>query len=135
MEESRRARLRHPTDLKTDVVEPRSLPAHAEQASPVLNPEMVFLVTIRDEIDDYFIGLKRLNALPTEEVFAFLSGVSARLVEIRVQCWRSESRRLNALRTREIDPLIEEIDRQFKIHSRIQAVRTFELDMVRSAPS
>jgi hypothetical protein len=95
----------------------------------------MFVAAVRDELDDYFVGLKQLNSQPPEEVFAFLSGVSARLAEIRNTCWRSEARRLTALRTHEVDPLIEELDRQFRLHSRIQTVRQFELDLTKGSPA
>lgn len=89
---------------------------------------MRFVAAAREEIDDYFVGLKKLGSWEPAEVFLWLSGVTARLVELRTICWRSESRRLTALRSREIDPLIDECERQFRFHSRVQSCRQIEFD-------
>ena len=83
---------------------------------------------VREEIDGYMVVLKTLRSQPPDEVFLALSGITARLAEIRLMCVRSESRRLVALRTREIDPVLDEVDRQFRFHSRLQAVRQMEWD-------
>jgi hypothetical protein len=64
-----------------------------------------------------------------DEIFVRLAGMSARLSEIRFQVVRSDQRVLQAFRTREIDPFLEEVDRQFKIFSRIQTVKEWELKM------
>jgi hypothetical protein len=60
------------------------------------------------------------------EVMQTISSVSARLCEIRAYLYQVDSRRSQALRIREVDPLIEECDRQFKIHSRIQSIKEVE---------
>ncbi len=88
---------------------------------------------IQGEVDDYLRRLKTLNGLPPTEVFQTLSAISARLAEIRNRLIRVDNRRLTALRTKEVDPLIEEVDRQFKFHSRIQAVREAEMRLFGSA--
>lgn len=91
--------------------------------------EQTIVEQLRDEIDGYYIQLKTLTHLPPEEVFSVISAISARLTEIRGHLWRSESRRFAALRSREVDPLIEECDRQFKLHSRQQAVRQMDFEL------
>jgi hypothetical protein len=96
---------------------------------PELTREQAFVQTIRAEIDGYFCRLRQLNSLPPDAVFATLSAITARMGEIRLMLVRSDSRRMTALRTREVDPTIEECDRQFRLHSRIQAVRTFEWEV------
>lgn len=97
--------------------------------------EQVYIDGLRDELDEYYTGLKTLAHMPPEEVFHWLSAVSARLVEVRAHLHRSESRRCAALRTREVDPLLEEVDRQFKFHSRIAAMNELEWKMQGGAPS
>lgn len=87
------------------------------------------MATIRDEIDTYLCQLKQLGSLPTAEVMLQLSAITARLTEIRTHLYRSDSRRFTALRSREIDPLLVEADRQFRLHSRVQAIRSFEWDV------
>lgn len=83
---------------------------------------------VQAELDDYYVRLKGLNALPSTEVFQTLSALSARVSEMRSRLIRLDARRPTALRTKQVDPLLEEIDRQFKFHSRIVAMRQFEWD-------
>lgn len=127
LKESRRPA---PPAASTSVESPGD-PAPAQLSGPgltVRTAEQAFVDSTRSELDGYFVGLKQLSRMPGEEVFVWLSGVSARLCELRIYLWRSESRRLAALRSREVDPLIEEIDRQFKFHSRLVAERQLEWD-------
>jgi hypothetical protein len=104
---------------------------HGEQAQR-LPAEQRWVYGIRAELDDYMVLLKKLRAMPPDVVFMELSAITARLAEIRLTCVRSESRRLSALRTREIDPLLDECDRQFRFHSRIQSVRQAEWEQTRN---
>lgn len=100
---------------------PASVNGHgADPAGDVVRP-------IQIELNDYLRRLQLLNSLPPVEVFQTLSAVSARLAEIRNHLVRTDNRRYTALRTKEVDPLIDEVDRQFKFHSRIQAVRDSEM--------
>lgn len=86
------------------------------------------LAPVQVELDDYFRRLTTLNSVPPTECFQMLSAVSARASEIRSRLMAMDSRRSTAMRLRHVDPLIEEVDRQFKIHSRIQSVRQMEFD-------
>lgn len=125
-------RRRRP-DASTQVERPteEDLENHPS-SSGRLSAEQEWVIEVRGEIDDYMVLLRKLRSLPAEQVFMELSGITARLAELRLACVRSESRRLTALRSREIDPLIEEADRQFRFHSRIQAVRQIEFDQTRN---
>ena len=102
-------------------------------AAPAINghgttdPVAQVVGSIQAELNDYLRRLKDLNSYPPVEVFQTLSAISARLAEIRNRLIRTDNRRFTALRTKEVDPLIDEVDRQFKFHSRIQAVRDSEL--------
>lgn len=93
--------------------------------------EQKFITVIREELDSYLVALKQLNTMPPDEVFVTISGITARLAEIRVNLVRTDARRMTALRTKEVDPILEECDRQFRLHSRIQAVRQLEMDQTR----
>lgn len=86
---------------------------------------------VRAEVDRYCKGLRRLNEMDPSEVFQKLSSISARLSEIRIRLLRVEGRKPAALRTKEIDPLLEEVDRQFKFHSRLQATREMDASLIR----
>ncbi len=85
--------------------------------------------TVQAELDDYYRRLKDLHAMPSTEVFQTLSAISARASEMRSRLIRLDARRPNALRIKHVDPLLEEVDRQFKLHSRIAAMRQFEFDV------
>ena len=108
------------------------MPVYGVEAPPAVNghgadPTSDVVCTIQNELNDYLHRLQLLNSLPPVEVFQTLSAVSARLAEIRNHLVRTDVRRYTALRTKEVDPLIDEVDRQFKFHSRIQAVRDSEM--------
>lgn len=104
--------------------------AGAETARPP-TADALFVSETVVELNDYYVALKTFSRIPPDEVFLKLSAISARLAELRGRCWDFDSRRTNALRSRRIDPLIEEVDRQFKIHSRVQATRQFEADLMK----
>lgn len=82
------------------------------------------------EVDRYYKDLTKLNGLDPITAFQRLSAYSARASEIRSQLFRIESRKSQSFRTQQIDPFLEELDRQFKIHSRLQAIREMEFKMV-----
>lgn len=89
------------------------------------------ITRLQAELDGYYAELRNLNQLDPTSVMQKLSSISARAGELRAQLVRSESRRANALRTREVEPLLEQIKLQFQIHSRIVAVAQQELDLIR----
>ena len=109
------------------------MPVYGVEAPPAVNghgadPTSDVVCTIQNELNDYLRRLQLLNSLPPVEVFQTLSAASARLAEIRNHLVRTDNRRYTALRTKEVDPLIDEVDRQFKFHSRIASVRQMEWD-------
>lgn len=81
------------------------------------------------EVDTYYRVLKMLTEMTPVEVFNCLSAFSARASEMRTRLFRVDNNRANAFRTREIEPLIEEIDRQFRVHSRIMSYKEFEMKL------
>lgn len=81
---------------------------------------------IRGELDAYFRSMQRFGDLEPDQILMVLSSYSARIGELRLQLIRRDTRRSNALRCKEIDPFIEECDRQFKIWSRIVAIREMD---------
>lgn len=86
---------------------------------------------ILDEIDSYYRRMKEFNDLEPTEVLQLLSSFSARASEIRSVLQRVDSKRSYAVRTKHIDPFIEECDRQFKVHSRIQSIRETDFKLAR----
>lgn len=107
--------------------------AVVREESAVRSARYVF-DSIRRELDDYYTGMRQYADMEPDMVLIDLSGVAARLTEIRAFLIRDNSQQANALRTKEIDPLLAQIEVQFKLHSRIQAIREFDLKMTGGAP-
>jgi hypothetical protein len=63
------------------------------------------------------------------DILARIAGIAGRLSEIRASLYRSNSQRCTALRTREVDPLREDLDLQFRVWSRKIALLEFDLKM------
>lgn len=72
----------------------------------------------RDEIDGYLTQMQAWSMTDPATVMQQISSIGARLIEIRTQVVRSESRLLQGFRTKELDPLLNQVEFQFKIHSR-----------------
>ena len=94
-----------------------------------LSPDEVAYV--RAELDEYYLAMQRFGELEPDQIFMALSAYSARMGELRLQLVRRDSRRCTSLRCKEVDPFIEECDRQFKIWSRIVATRTMDWEMTK----
>lgn len=84
----------------------------------------------RHELDAYYGVMREFAQMDVTDVLMALSSFSARAAEMRSYLVRRDDRRANALRTKEIDPFLEEVERQFRIHSRLQAVRELEARLV-----
>lgn len=87
--------------------------------------------TIRNELDGYYKKMIEFPTMEADEIFMQLSSFTARMSYIRSAIMRSDNRLLVALRTKEIDPFINECDRQFKIWSRTFSVQTMEYETSR----
>lgn len=81
------------------------------------------------ELDDMRAKVCRFPEEDPADVLATISGLAGRLAELRAQLYRDNSQRAAQLRTREVDPLRDDLDLQFKIHSRRIALLEWELRM------
>lgn len=93
------------------------------------------LVAYRRELDAYWVNMRGFASMEPDQVLIALSAYTARVGEMRKNCWRDGGRLASKLRTEEIDPFIEECDRQFKFHSRLQSTRELDWQMTRGAPT
>lgn len=84
------------------------------------------LDALRAELDQYYAEVRDLGEMESSEIFMRLAGITGRVSEMRKDVYRSSSRSHSAFRTQEIDPLLDECDRQFKFFSR--AFAALELD-------
>ncbi len=85
----------------------------------------------QDELDSYYASMRAFSDRDVVDIFQAVAAFSARACEIRSGLVRHESRRAAAFRTRELEPFLEACDFQFRVFSRIQAVRTMEADLSR----
>jgi hypothetical protein len=97
------------------------------RAAPALNAQDIS--GWRDEIDHYYLSMQQFEQCETDEIFMSLAGFSARASEVRTRLQRMQTRAATAFRTQEIDPFLEEVDRQFKLWSRVQAVREMDFKL------
>lgn len=91
-------------------------------SSAVPGEERTWLSSLREEIDGYVTTLESFATSDPADVLAQIASIHARLVGIRIGLHRSSSQRANAFRTKEVDPLMEAVEFQFKISSRIIAL-------------
>lgn len=93
------------------------------------DPQKSWVENLSAELSEYYQDLKTLTQKDAVTVFQTLSALSARVSEMRSQCARQDGIRTNAFRTKQIEPFLEECDRQFRTHSRIQAIREMEFKL------
>lgn len=96
-----------------------------------VRPAQGGIEALREEFDSYMEEMREFHNMLPDEVFRLLSAWSARASELLVQLGRSDRQKFTAFKNREIMPFIEECDRQFKIHSRLQATYEMDLKMTR----
>jgi hypothetical protein len=84
---------------------------------------------IRAELATYLHDMSAFTGSEPDLVLQRLSAISARATEIRIHLSRSDSRLASKIRVSEIEPLIEECDRQFRIFSRLFSMREFDLKL------
>jgi hypothetical protein len=85
----------------------------------------------RKELTGYLAEAKGIADDDPDEAMRWMAATSARVCEIRDQSWDLRSPKAAQLRSRHIDPFVQEIDRQFKIASRRFATAEHELRMTR----
>lgn len=87
--------------------------------------------TVRKEIDDAFEDMKEFHNREPDECMRLTGGHSARLSELRVRIQRVEDykREWKSVRTRELEPALEELERQWRNASRLHSVRELDWKM------
>lgn len=78
------------------------------------------------ELDEYYVVVKDFHSGEPAEVLQLVAGISGRLCEMRALLQRSGSTLAAKLRTREVEPLMDQLDLQFRIASRLLSVKDFE---------
>lgn len=97
--------------------------------APVGADERRVLGGFIEEVNAYYQAIKTFHEQEPDEVLLQCSAYHARLTEIRGLLQRSSSARATQLRTREVDPLMHSIEKQFDIHSRLLTSRDLDFRM------
>jgi hypothetical protein len=88
--------------------------------------------SIREELDEFYDVMNSFPTFESSEIFQTIAAFTARASYIRSQIMRMpENRMMTNFRTKELDPFIEECDRQFKVWSRAWSVISQEWDMTK----
>jgi len=116
-------------DTASHVTVARPITLDTTTANPVVGGS---IDSVRKEIDDAFADMKTFLNLEPDEIMRMCGGHSARLSELRVRIQRVEGplQQWRDLRTKEIEPTLDELQRQYQIASRLHAVREFDLKMM-----
>lgn len=81
------------------------------------------------EINVYVASMVHWHGREPDEVLLACSAYSARLSEMRVHLQRRNSALCKQLLNREVDPLLSQIEFQFRVHSRLLSSRELDLRM------
>ena len=94
--------------------------------------------TIDDQIEDarstligYVDQMRNFKKLDSQDVFLKLSEFSATATYFRSTICKREDRKKAAFRTHDIEPFIAEVERQFKIWSRLVSSQNLDWEMTR----
>lgn len=85
----------------------------------------------RLEMDVFYKKMREFHKKEPDTIFQELAAMTSRFSHIRSKIVRVESKVWQNFRTKEIDPFIEECDRQFKIWSRAFSVRSLDWEMTK----
>lgn len=110
------------------VVGPVARPMHTLDTSQVNSVVGGSIDSVRQEVDDAFADMEQFHNQEPDHIMRLSGGHSARLSYLRVKIMRVEdvAREWRAVRTQEIEPALEELERQWRNASRLHSVR--ELD-------
>lgn len=103
--------------------------AHAPSDSGADSEERQLLKGYMAELDEMRAAISDFPNRDPADILSAIAGTAGRLAEIRAQLYRNNSGRCAALRTREVDPLRDDLDLQFRIWSRKIALLEWELKM------
>jgi len=108
------------SDIKND---PDDVDTHTTHTSKAWVKE------VQAELTTFYRLIQTFANLEPDEIMVTLAGISGRTCEVRAELVRREDRVAQKLRTMEVEPLIDECDRQFKLWSRIQSIRELDWKM------
>lgn len=103
-----------------DVFELQSARGGPRAEAPKPRAKQHWKERLQEEIDSYYELMRKFESedMHPNDVFMYLSAWTARMSEVKGQLWRSNSAETSQIRIREVEPFIQECERQFKYHSR-----------------
>lgn len=104
-----------------------------EIASELAVGALVSKQDVEDEIDLMLRTIRTFWEMEPDQVMRMIAALSARATELTVHLHRLDTkfREWKQVRTMQVDKIILELDRQFKIASRMLEVRRQDLEMAR----
>ena len=98
-------------------------------AAGVLGPR----AQIEGELDGILLMIRDFYTMEPDQVMQHIAAMSARLTELEVLLHRVESRdrAYKQIRTMQVQKILDELDRQWKIASRLVEVRRQDLEQLR----
>lgn len=87
---------------------------------------------VEAEIDTMLRAVRGFWQMEPDQVFHMTSAMSARCTELATHLHRLEGKReWRQIRTQQVERLLSELDRQFKLHSRMVEMRRQDLEELR----
>jgi hypothetical protein len=86
---------------------------------------------VQRELDGYYEDVKLFSKQPPEEVMIQIAGIAGRLTEVRAQLVRNDGKIAQNLRTKEVEPLLDQLRFQYSVFSRLLSVRSLDWEMSR----
>lgn len=88
---------------------------------------------IEAELDVVALTIRSFHTRQPDQVMLLIAGISARLTELAIQLHRVEAtdRQYTRIRTQQVERLLIEVDRQYKIASRLVEVMRQDIELSR----
>jgi hypothetical protein len=88
----------------------------------------------RNELDDFYKEIALFYQMDSVAILQRIAAYTARMSYVRALIMRQrEVRELTNFRIKELDPFLEEVDRQFRVWSRIVTIQQREFDQTSKA--
>jgi hypothetical protein len=137
-EHTRMEHSNHPSDATTFTMQGTETAGYVDGIYPEALQALSFGAlgspdVVRDEIDAMLAAVRSFWQRQPDQVMRDCAAYSARCTELEVHLLRIEGvdRHYKQIRTLQVKPLLEELDRQFRIASRLIEIRRQDIDLTR----
>lgn len=98
-------------------------------------PGSDLLVAATRELSEYHAANQKFSGMDPDEVLVMISAITARLTYLRSCLSDTGSQRARKILSSNLDPLMSNLDLQFRIASRRLTARQFDFEVTRGAPT